>query len=602
MNSETNPANILTIGRAKDSTTSIVSESAFERILNVLYANGCTVKQGGSGTETVATCPAHDDKNPSLSVGYNNGRVLLYCHAGCHIDAILGALGLAFSDLFDEPNGALNIFYDYRDSSGEYVKTKIRKPGKKFIQTGDTKRALLYRLPEVITAVQAEQMIFLVEGEKDVETLLALGVCATTSGSATSIPKCDLSPLHDAQVIAVVDRDPAGDSWAQDVYRALHGKSRSLEFKQAVSGKDVSDHIAAGYLIGQLAEYEKVDDLISDIGRTRWQNISESPPPQSIDWLAVNWLPASTVSVLVGEEGIGKSLWWIWLVAALTRGAEVKPLGIPAGRCRTVAVVLTEDDQLRVVKPRLLAAGADIKKIFWLTSGENEPPIDVDLAPTMLKDLTPKPDLVIVDAWLDTVAPGLRLQQPRDARLALDPWKSASSCLGAASLLVAHTNRLGSDNARDNYGASAQLRTTARTTLYMLREELGAVVIGVDKSNYGIQPNAQRYRIESTCIEEIDQPVPRMVWVEDTGKKINELVHEYAQQNREKARDENPIDIWLRSYLETHGTVLRSEVMLKGKDEGYSESAIKRAFMRLGAKYDYVKESGKPPVTMWSLP
>lgn len=37
----------------------------------------------------IARCPAHDDRNPSLSIADgDDGRLLLYCHAGCSYDAI----------------------------------------------------------------------------------------------------------------------------------------------------------------------------------------------------------------------------------------------------------------------------------------------------------------------------------------------------------------------------------------------------------------------------------------------------------------------------------------------------------------------------------
>lgn len=55
-----------------------------------------------SGEGYVARCPAHEDKAPSLSVrAGNDGRALLYCHAGCEWSAIVAALGLDPSDLFD---------------------------------------------------------------------------------------------------------------------------------------------------------------------------------------------------------------------------------------------------------------------------------------------------------------------------------------------------------------------------------------------------------------------------------------------------------------------------------------------------------------------
>jgi hypothetical protein len=47
----------------------------------------------------MARCPAHDDRNPSLSVSVKDGRVLVHCFAGCHPDAVLEAVGLTWKDL-----------------------------------------------------------------------------------------------------------------------------------------------------------------------------------------------------------------------------------------------------------------------------------------------------------------------------------------------------------------------------------------------------------------------------------------------------------------------------------------------------------------------
>lgn len=62
------------------------------------------VKRSGRGW--VACCPAHDDRDPSLSIDEGqDGRVLLKCHAGCSTEAIVGALGLDVKDLFPEDPG-----------------------------------------------------------------------------------------------------------------------------------------------------------------------------------------------------------------------------------------------------------------------------------------------------------------------------------------------------------------------------------------------------------------------------------------------------------------------------------------------------------------
>lgn len=53
----------------------------------------------------IACCPAHGDKNPSMTVGVgDNLGVLVHCFAGCSADEIVGSLGLELHDLMpDKP-------------------------------------------------------------------------------------------------------------------------------------------------------------------------------------------------------------------------------------------------------------------------------------------------------------------------------------------------------------------------------------------------------------------------------------------------------------------------------------------------------------------
>jgi hypothetical protein len=51
----------------------------------------------------IACCPAHADKNPSMTITEkDDGRVLLHCFAGCSVEEILGSVGMTFDDLFPE--------------------------------------------------------------------------------------------------------------------------------------------------------------------------------------------------------------------------------------------------------------------------------------------------------------------------------------------------------------------------------------------------------------------------------------------------------------------------------------------------------------------
>lgn len=64
------------------------------------------VKQTNHST-WIACCPAHDDKNPSLSIRQiDDGRTLIHCFAGCSASEILDTIGLSFDDLYpiNNPN------------------------------------------------------------------------------------------------------------------------------------------------------------------------------------------------------------------------------------------------------------------------------------------------------------------------------------------------------------------------------------------------------------------------------------------------------------------------------------------------------------------
>jgi hypothetical protein len=79
------------------------------------------VKKTGKGY--LARCPAHDDRNPSLSISQaDDGRILLYCHAGCSLNDICSALGIRPGDLFPDSKPM---------SKGERMKYQVFKKKRK---------------------------------------------------------------------------------------------------------------------------------------------------------------------------------------------------------------------------------------------------------------------------------------------------------------------------------------------------------------------------------------------------------------------------------------------------------------------------------------
>lgn len=77
-----------------------IVSSAAQRVLERLDG----VRRAGDGRWR-ARCPSHGSRGGSLAIAESDGRALLFCHAGCEVDAVLATIGLELSDLYDRPLG-----------------------------------------------------------------------------------------------------------------------------------------------------------------------------------------------------------------------------------------------------------------------------------------------------------------------------------------------------------------------------------------------------------------------------------------------------------------------------------------------------------------
>lgn len=226
-------------------------------------------------------CPAHEDKNPSLSISEDSkGKVLINCFAGCTPEAICKALAIKTSDLFNDSNQSTSpqkrTEYPYCDAQGSVLYRKVRiEPGKtkrkdfyaerycdgKWIKgLGDVQR-VLYRLPEVIMAKEKGENIYLPEGEKNCDRLREGGLVATTSTEGAAGPWREqyTETLSQANVVLLFDEDIAGHHRRDTIIHKLSGKVASLKVVQLPGleftkdhGVDVSDWLMQGHTIQEL--------------------------------------------------------------------------------------------------------------------------------------------------------------------------------------------------------------------------------------------------------------------------------------------------------------------------------------------------------------
>jgi hypothetical protein len=293
------------------------------------------VKSGGGGF--VARCPAHEDHAPSLSITPGTSQpIVLMCHAGCQTEDILAAIGLTWADISqpqeerdsDEewtPAGPASHVYDYRNEAGKllYQVLRVPQPGgsKTFRQRvpdpmqksgwrwklGDTRR-VLYRLPELIAAIDGGETVYCVEGEKDVENLARISVTATCNSGGAGKWLDEYADLFvDVHVRIVADRDDPGRRHARTVAASLAEVAGSVTIVEPVAGKDVSDHLAAGKTLDELvvtwmSERTPKQFLAPDLH----EFLSQEDPETS--WVIPGLLERGDRLIWTGTEGLGKSL------------------------------------------------------------------------------------------------------------------------------------------------------------------------------------------------------------------------------------------------------------------------------------------------------
>lgn len=327
---------------------------------------------------------------------------------------------------------------------------------------------------------------------------------------------------------------------------------------------------------------------------------------QRAPWLAKGWLPAAAVSVLVGDEGIGKSLFWVNLVAAITSGKPMPELGIPARDPQVVVLVITEDDWGNTVLPRLEVAGADLENVRVLCADSNgggapEFPRDLGIIQGMDEDIA----LVVVDTWIDTLANGVSVTGSQAARKALLPMKELATATGASVLLMTHTNRSRTKNARDKYGISAEIRKAVRMALFAQRDDEGMLCIGPEKSNTAQPLKAARFSIKGVQhfeqTDDDDGTVGLLTFEGEAQYTAAELLAVNVESDTAGNDRQDRVEAvnWLRGYLALNNTCLSSEVKKEAALAGIALRTLQRARKDLKVTIGY---TGNPPVSTWSLP
>ena len=467
--------------------------SGYEAVYEALAEQGLITAETGDRVQ--ACCPAHDDERASLSLKEGgDGRALVYCFAGCPTQDVVAALDLRMSDLFaDSSRGVVVDTYTYTDEAGSPLIRVDRTDPKGFWQErwedgqwiaglGDTRR-VLYRLPEVLAAVAEGRTVYLVEGEKDADNLRnrELVTATTVLGGAGKWRDDYAGSLAGARVVLVGDADDEGRRGMRRMLEALSRVASDVVCCLPRRGKDVTDHLNAGFGIAELVSLEE-DSVFEPID---WRSYT---PPED-EWLFKPWVPKASRVLVHGPSGALKSLWAMWLAAKLAHAG------------RRVAYFSTEMNKGQTVKRlQRLDPPANMRVYGKFMLGQ-------DLE-TAIKNFEGY-DLLVIDSW--SSARGDISSNDNDAVSSLDTdfFQPLIAATGATLMILDNT---GKDAVTDKGDTIKQ--TMARGA--SRKRDIQEVELWFSRPN---RTNNFRTKIECTKMR-LDIQIPSPVTVETPQDRI----------------------------------------------------------------------------------
>jgi putative DNA primase/helicase len=231
-----------------------------------------------------------------------------------------------------------------------------------------------YRLPELLAALTLQPIpdVFLPEGEKDCDSLVALGLVATTnSEGATPLkaktgkwtPELNKWFCGVQRLFILADNDEVGRLFALEKARALKGivpDIRIIYFPDVPENQDVAWWLEHGH---------SKDELLARCAAApQWQvEELESVRADQVAMVAVEWLwpnrfAIGKLGILAGLPDEGKGLLFSYIAAQTTTGGAW-PCNEGRAVGGNVLLFTAEDDPSDTVVPRLAAAGADLTRI-----------------------------------------------------------------------------------------------------------------------------------------------------------------------------------------------------------------------------------------------
>jgi hypothetical protein len=160
-----------------------------------------------------------------------------------------------------------------------------------------------------------------------------------------------------------------------------------------------------------------------------------------VRWAWQDRIALGKITALAGRPKIGKGLLYSHLIAQVTHGTLDSDLDQP----RDVILVTTEDDPGDTLKPRLMAAGADLERVSIFQMGSRDEPVPFrvpqDAAELGCRVAETQAALVVIDPLMEFVDGKVDSHKSQPVRQAIAALNQIAHDHGCAVLVIFHLNK-----------------------------------------------------------------------------------------------------------------------------------------------------------------
>ncbi|WP_320534806.1 AAA family ATPase [Robbsia andropogonis] len=302
--------------------------------------------------------------------------------------------------------------------------------------------------------------------------------------------------------------------------------------------------------------------------------------PEAISWLWRYWLPAGKLTLLAGSPGTGKTTIALSLAAMVSKG-NVWPDGAPNTGAGTVLMWSSEDNPADTLVPRLIAAGADLKRIHFISNvagpeGEIlpfDPARDIGLLGERLAQMGGA-TLLILDPIVSAVAGDAH--RVNDVRRDLQALVDMAGAYRCAVLGISHFAKggKGTSPAERVIGSQAFV-ALARMVLVAAKDEAAERrILARAKSNIAPDDGGIAYTLEQVDASGIE--ASRVVWGALIEGSARDILGDVEETDDDAKSELDEAGEFLLGLL-ADGPMSSKDVRSNATGAGYAWRTIERA-------------------------